>query len=66
MAEGSGRDSTTPKNVTPCARCVNLVPYTLTCLAFARRIPASILSGDNDHTQPFPGDNGIQFEERNA
>ena len=32
------------------------------CGAFPDGIPAEIAYGDNDHTKPFPGDNGIQFE----
>ncbi len=31
------------------------------CLAFDK-IPDIIWLGDNDHTEPYPGDNGIQFE----
>lgn len=34
-----------------------------TCAAF-QQIPWEIWDGENDHTQPFPGDNGIQFELR--
>ena len=33
------------------------------CKAFPESIPNEIAYGDNDHTKPFPGDNGIQFEE---
>jgi len=32
------------------------------CSAFSKGIPAEIAYGDNDHTKPYPGDNGIQFE----
>lgn len=31
------------------------------CKAFPE-IPAEIWEGDNPHTSPYPGDNGIQFE----
>lgn len=31
------------------------------CRAFPSGIPAEIYSGDFDHVNPFPGDNGIRF-----
>jgi hypothetical protein len=31
------------------------------CDAF-KDIPLPIWEGDNDHTKPYPGDHGIQFE----
>lgn len=33
------------------------------CRAFPNGIPDVIAYGDNLHTKPFKGDNGIQFEE---
>ena len=36
---------------------------TNSCEAFPESIPNEIAYGNNDHTKPFPGDNGIQFEE---
>ena len=32
------------------------------CKAFLDGIPNEILSGGNDHKEPFKGDNGIRFE----
>lgn len=33
------------------------------CKAFPENeIPVEIILGDNRHTEPYPGDNGIQFE----
>jgi hypothetical protein len=34
----------------------------LTCDAYEERIPVEIITGEHDHTEPFPGDNGIRFE----
>ena len=32
------------------------------CAAFPDGIPDKIVVGDDLHTQPFPGDNGIRYE----
>ena len=32
------------------------------CLAYPGGIPTAILLGEFDHTEPYPGDHGIQFE----
>ena len=32
------------------------------CKAFPDMIPSEIAYGDNSHTEPYPGDNGIQYE----
>ena len=36
-------------------------PYT--CAAFPGSIPEEIITGGFDHSQPYPGDGGIRFEE---
>ena len=45
-----------------CNKCIHYISGTVTCKAFKKRIPESILDGSNKHQVPFPGDNGIQFE----
>lgn len=36
--------------------------FAWTCDAFPDGIPTGIATGQHDHTEPFPGDNGIRFE----
>ena len=51
-----------------CIRCINYIPYEdePTCRAFLNGIPYEIISGEFDHTKPFPNDNGIRFVPMNA
>lgn len=46
-----------------CTRCKHFrLEPGLPCDAFPDGIPDDILVGGFDHTQPYPGDNGIMFE----
>jgi hypothetical protein len=33
------------------------------CFAFLKGIPPKIFTGEVDHSLPYPGDNGIRWEE---
>jgi hypothetical protein len=35
-----------------------------TCAAFPKEIPFEIMSWEFDHHEPYPDDNGIQYEKR--
>lgn len=51
-----------------CVTCTHLHPVRFgkryTCDAFPAGVLDDILFGRNSHTQPYPGDNGIQFEDK--
>ena len=44
-----------------CMRCKHYLAGWL-CEAFPEGIPEAIATGEHDHTEPYEGDNGIQFE----
>ena len=53
-----------------CIRCVhnqgpadiNGTHFCFSCRAFPVGIPEPIATGENPHTEPYPGDHGIRFE----
>jgi len=46
-----------------CYRCEHVHhPERTTCDAFPDGIPGEIISGKVKHTEPYPGDNDIQYE----
>jgi len=45
----------------PCDSCKRARANDI-CDAFPDGIPEDILTGKNNHTKPYPGDHGIQFE----
>lgn len=49
-----------------CTYCAHVVierGKVRTCKAFPGGIPMEIWMGENPHTEPYPGDNGIQFKD---
>lgn len=58
------KESDIPVYSTVCTFCVHLRrEEDRKCDAFPDGIPMPIWTGKNDHRKPYPGDNGIQFEE---
>ena len=45
-----------------CYKCVHVNEDGQSCKAFPDGIPGEILTGEVKHTDPYPGDNGIQFK----
>jgi len=45
-------------------QCIECVHYRgmITCDAFPDRIPEAVITGEHDHREPYPGDNGVRFE----
>jgi hypothetical protein len=57
-------DPNIPSYSSVCMACKHWQVAGRTCDAYPvhNSIPLEIWLGKNDHRQPFPGDNGIQFE----
>ncbi len=55
------RELSTPEYSEVCTFCKHMGDEKRKCAVFDE-IPMPIWLGDNDHTEPYPGDNGIRFE----
>jgi len=44
-----------------CQSCINFFGDGR-CNAYPNGIPRDIIKGEHDHSEPYPGDNGIRFE----
>ena len=54
------KDNLNSYNIPVCNNCIHHIADDK-CDAF-ENIPDEILNGQNDHSEPFPGDKGIRFE----
>lgn len=50
-----------PPDDSVCTDCIHW-DFGCACDAFPNGIPDDMWLGKNDHREPYPGDNGIQFE----
>jgi hypothetical protein len=63
--DASKRERRQPALSLVCSLCVYFDDSKISaqrCKAFPNGIPDEIWLGDDDHTKPYPGDNGIRFE----
>lgn len=51
--------------ISQCADCQHKHLGSVTCDAFPDGIPKAILVGEHDHTERYPGDNGIRYRPMN-
>lgn len=64
-AEGDGTIGDAMEPISEqCLSCTHINDVPLSCKAFPEGIPGEILDGDFDHTVPYDGDNGVQYEEK--
>ena len=53
-----------PKGSSPCIWCKHLRGEPIgSCDAYPEGIPDAIYEGENNHTKPYKGDHGIQFQQ---
>lgn len=57
----SAEADTTRMTLPPCVTCKHRDTFGPTCTAFPFGIPHAILTGENQHRTPYPGDHGITW-----